>query len=95
MAPKPLSSFEVLGQLDGFQFTFGKERSGIKRKYRNVGPYNWKKRSIFFELPYWETLLLRHNLDVMHIGRYVSDMLIGTLLNIDGKPKTLLKLDLT
>ncbi|XP_077249194.1 uncharacterized protein LOC143888641 [Tasmannia lanceolata] len=47
----------------------------------------WKKKSIFFELPYWETLLLPHNLDVMHIERNVGDKVLGTLLNITGKTK--------
>jgi hypothetical protein len=31
--------------------------------------YNWVKRSIFWELPYWKTNLLRHNLDLMHIKK--------------------------
>ena len=43
------------------------------------------KKSIFFQLPYWKTLLLRHNLDVMHIEKNVCDSIIGTLLNIEGK----------
>ncbi|KAK9050231.1 hypothetical protein SSX86_030799 [Deinandra increscens subsp. villosa] len=47
----------------------------------------WKKRSIFFDLPYWEHNLLRHNLDVMHIEKNVCDNILGTLLNIDGKSK--------
>ncbi|XP_050225269.1 uncharacterized protein LOC126674798 [Mercurialis annua] len=29
----------------------------------------WKKKSIFFMLPYWQYNLLRHNLDVMHIEK--------------------------
>ena len=33
---------------------------------KNTG---WKKRSIFWDLPYWEDLLVRHNLDVMHIEK--------------------------
>ena len=48
---------------------------------------NWTKRSIFFELPYWSRLLLRHKLEVMHIEKYVCDNLVGTLLNIEGKTK--------
>lgn len=52
---------------------------------------NWKKRSIFFDLPYWKFLLLRHNLDVMHIEKNVCDSIIGTLLGIDGKSKDGLK----
>lgn len=47
----------------------------------------WKKKSIFFNLDYWEHLLLRHNLDVMHIEKNVCESLIGTLLNIPGKTK--------
>ncbi|KAA0067621.1 CACTA en-spm transposon protein [Cucumis melo var. makuwa] len=37
---------------------------------------NWIKRSIFFELPYWSRLLLRHKLDVMHIEKNVCDNLV-------------------
>ncbi|GLT26241.1 hypothetical protein SLA2020_013230 [Shorea laevis] len=33
--------------------------------------HNWVKRSIFWELPYWKDLLIRHNLDVMHWGEQV------------------------
>ncbi|KAG8480296.1 hypothetical protein CXB51_024722 [Gossypium anomalum] len=48
----------------------------------------WKKRSIFFfELPYWEHNILRHNLDVMHIEKNVYENIIGTILNVDGKSK--------
>ena len=47
----------------------------------------WKKRSIFFELPYWEHHLLRHNLDVMHIEKNVCENIVGTILNVDKKSK--------
>ncbi|KAK5793845.1 hypothetical protein PVK06_035005 [Gossypium arboreum] len=47
----------------------------------------WKKRSIFFELPYWEHHILRHNLDVMHIEKNVCENVIQTILNVDGKSK--------
>ncbi|XP_065850450.1 uncharacterized protein [Euphorbia lathyris] len=50
-------------------------------------PCLWKKRSIFFDLPYWEFNLLRHNLDVMHIEKNICDNLLGTFLNLDGKSK--------
>ncbi|KAK9936382.1 hypothetical protein M0R45_013227 [Rubus argutus] len=46
----------------------------------------WKKRSIFFDLPYWEELPLRHNLDVMHIEKNVCESIIGTILH-SGKSK--------
>jgi len=47
----------------------------------------WKKRSIFFDLEYWEHNDLRHNLDVMHIEKNVCDNLLGTFLNLEGKSK--------
>ncbi|XP_048599722.1 uncharacterized protein LOC125579871 [Brassica napus] len=46
----------------------------------------WKKRSIFFKLPYWEELPVRHNLDVMHEERNVAASLVSTLLHC-GKSK--------
>ena len=47
----------------------------------------WKKKSIFFELPYWSKLDVRHCIDVMHVEKNVCDIIIGTLLNIKGKTK--------
>nr|GFC15297.1 hypothetical protein [Tanacetum cinerariifolium] len=46
-----------------------------------------KKKSIFWVLPYWENLQVRHCLDVMHIEKNVCESLIGLLLNIAGKTK--------
>ncbi|XP_050206738.1 uncharacterized protein LOC126656261 [Mercurialis annua] len=54
---------------------------------RKAAMKHWKKKSIFFMLPYWEHNLLRHNLDVMHIEKNVCDNLIGTLLNLEYKSK--------
>ncbi|GJR91575.1 hypothetical protein Tco_0215586 [Tanacetum coccineum] len=45
------------------------------------------KKSIFWDLPYWERLQVRHYLDVMHIEKNVCESLIGLLLNIPGKTK--------
>ena len=47
----------------------------------------WKKRSIFFDLPYLQHLFIRHDLDVMHIEKNICDSLIGMPLNISGKTK--------
>ncbi|CAL1399254.1 unnamed protein product [Linum trigynum] len=49
------------------------------------------KKSVFFQLPYWEFNLVRHNLDVMHIEKNVCDNILGTLLDIEGKSKDNLK----
>ncbi|KAK9988702.1 hypothetical protein SO802_028941 [Lithocarpus litseifolius] len=62
-----------------------------ERKRREEALTMWKKRSIFFTLPYWEDHVLRHNLDVMHIEENVVDNIIGTFLNLDGKTENNLK----
>ncbi|XP_013588873.1 PREDICTED: uncharacterized protein LOC106297136 [Brassica oleracea var. oleracea] len=40
----------------------------------------WKKRSIFFELPYWKDMPVRHNIDVMHVEKNVSDAILSILM---------------
>ena len=53
--------------------------------------HNWHKKSIFWDLPNWETHLLRHNLDVMHIEKNFFDNIMNTVLNVQGKTKDNLK----
>ncbi|XP_059316109.1 uncharacterized protein LOC132066941 [Lycium ferocissimum] len=86
-APKALSGDDVLNQLSSLEdVTFGKTQK--KQKYeKSKGIHNWRKKSIFFKLPYWKNNLIRHNLDVMHIEKNVCDNIIGTLLDIEGKAK--------
>ena len=49
--------------------------------------HNWHKKSIFWELPYWKNLLLRHNRDVIHIEKNFFENIMNTLLNVPGKTK--------
>ena len=49
------------------------------------------KKSILFELPYWSSLKLQHNLDGIHIKKNVCDHIVGTLMDIEGKTKDTLK----
>jgi hypothetical protein len=51
----------------------------------------FKKRSIFWNPPYWKDLMVRHAIDVMHVEKNVYEALIGTLLDILGKTKDILK----
>jgi hypothetical protein len=85
---------EILRQLDGK--VFGDEDSGRSEKRQKTAQEKqqaanndvvWKKKSIFFRLPYWKDNLLRYNLDVMHIEKNVMDNIIGTLLDIKEKTK--------
>ncbi|KAH7862248.1 hypothetical protein Vadar_002030 [Vaccinium darrowii] len=85
--PKILSGEDILRQLIHVSnVIFGKAPNKRKRKRREQ-ELNWTKKSIFFELPYWRTLKLRHNLDVMHIEKNIMEILLGTLLNTEGKTK--------
>ena len=43
--------------------------------------------SLFFELPYWKDLNVRHCLDVMHIEKNVCMNILGTFLDILKKGK--------
>jgi len=88
--PVALTGDEVLKQLQHLgDVTFGK---GIKRKrHTQNNAYNWRKRSIFFQLPYWKYLLIRHNLDVMHIERNISQNIVCTVMDLVGKTKDIVK----
>ena len=44
----------------------------------------WKKKSIFWELPYWEVLDVRHAIDVMHLMKNFCVNLIA-FLGVYGK----------
>ncbi|XP_062119368.1 uncharacterized protein LOC133833127 [Humulus lupulus] len=91
--PRTFTGAEILKQLEQVPTrTTGKapSNSSSKRK-RGENELNWCKKSILFELSYWSQLLLRHNLDVMHIKKNVCDNIIGTLLDIEGKSKDTLK----
>ena len=86
--PKELSGDDILAQLSllSKDFTYGKPPNKRKRK-RTDDELNWTKKSIFFELPYWSTMMLRHNLDVMHIEKNICENVLATLMNIEGKTK--------
>ncbi|XP_057446719.1 uncharacterized protein LOC130738643 isoform X1 [Lotus japonicus] len=85
LAPKGLSGADLFAKVRGLSCTFGK-------KFQKLLPKSgWKKRSIFFDLPYWKDLYVRHFLDVMHIEKNVCESVIGTLLNMPGKTKDNIK----
>ena len=50
----------------------------------------WKKNSIFWELPYWEFLDVRHVIDVMHLTKNLCVNLLG-FLGVYGKSKDTLE----
>ena len=54
---------------------------------KDVPTSGWKKMSIFFQLPYWKDLHVRHFIDVMHVQKNVFESLMNTLLGIKKKTK--------
>ncbi|CAN0880472.1 hypothetical protein LINGRAHAP2_LOCUS13670 [Linum grandiflorum] len=93
---------EILEQLQNVKVLLGKHGLEPKKKSKKrsrdddtstveVGSdiVKWKKKSIFFQLPYWRFNLLRHNLDVMHIEKNVCDNILLTLLNERGSKDNL------
>ncbi|XP_074560392.1 uncharacterized protein LOC141816527, partial [Curcuma longa] len=67
--------------------TFGKPPSTTQPIDGFGKTHNWVKRSIFWELPYWQTNLIRHNLDVMHIEKNVFDNVFNTIMDVKDKTK--------
>src|ERR1044072_7468079 len=80
-APKALRGGDLIVKVKHVKCKFGKT---FKTQIPTSG---WKKKSIFFDLPYWESLHVRHFLDVMHVEKNVFESVIGTLLNVPGKTK--------
>ncbi|XP_073283586.1 uncharacterized protein [Primulina huaijiensis] len=98
--PRPLNGLEIADALKDIENDWGKKQKGetintLRRKRKKQDSskevqkpvQRWKKKSIFFDLPYWSVLLLRHNLDVMHVEKNVCENIIGTLLNLKTKSK--------
>ncbi|WJX12650.1 hypothetical protein P8452_03121 [Trifolium repens] len=81
IAPKALTGKQVYDKVKDVSVIFGKGKKQTAMK--NI----WKKRSVFFNLPYWSSLDVRHCIDVMHVEKNVCDSVVGTLLNIPGKTK--------
>ncbi len=81
------SGEEIHAMLVGYCFPpFGS--SYDKHRVAGFGEWhNWLKRSIFWELPYWKHLLVRHNLDVMHIEKNCFENIFNIVMDIRGKTK--------
>ena len=81
--PIPLSGREAKRQAKAFK---GKVQFGKTVKEKSDKAECLKKYSIFWELPYWHHLEVRHCLDAMHIVKGVAENLLG-FLNVHGKTR--------
>ncbi|XP_060961844.1 uncharacterized protein LOC133032042 [Cannabis sativa] len=61
---------------------------GVKRR-RVSENHNWRRKSIFHELDYWCSNILKHNIDVMHVEKNVCDSLLGTILDNEKSKDTI------
>ncbi|CAO2825429.1 unnamed protein product [Amaranthus hypochondriacus] len=85
-APHTRTGVEILGELN---------MHGMKKVYENgaqeyneyYGPLTggWEKRSVFWDLPYWKTNMIRHCLDVMQIEKQIFDNIFNTILRVEKK----------
>ena len=66
-----------------------RQKPGEKKKKKETTPLIgvWKRRSVFWDFPYWKILDTPHCLDVMHITKNVCESLLGTLLNMPDRTK--------
>ncbi|XP_050222330.1 uncharacterized protein LOC126672423 [Mercurialis annua] len=78
---------ELLAEVEhlGFRRAYEPDAEAINSELsKNCG---WKRKRIFWDLPYWKTNVIRHNLDVMHIEKNVFDNVFNTVMNVPGKTK--------
>lgn len=66
---KELSDDDLCKQLSYVNDVIFEKGPNTKKRKPYEYELNWMKKSIFFELPYWRTLKLRHNLDGTHIEK--------------------------
>ncbi|OMO99515.1 Transposon, En/Spm-like protein [Corchorus capsularis] len=83
-APPRLTGDEILNRVSQYKSPMEDPR-GKTPEYGNG--HKWTKRSIFWDLPYWKTNMIRHNLDAMHIEKNVFDNVIATVMDVPGKSK--------
>lgn len=88
--PPPIrTGTDILRELDrlGLKKVTEIGAAAVNKTIRKKTGCGWKKRSIFWDLPYWSSLLIRHNLDVMHTEKNVFENVIHTIMNVVGKTK--------
>jgi hypothetical protein len=73
--------------VNDLQVIFGKGPGGLSVPNDAEGRAPmWKKKSIFWDLPYWKDLEVRSSIDVMHVTKNLCVNLLG-FLGVYGKTK--------
>jgi hypothetical protein len=82
--PPHLTGHEVYEMVKDVHVVLGKQKmTGKNNKEDDM----WKKQYIFWEIPYWNGVDIRHLIDVMHVKKNVCESLLRTLLNTDRKTR--------
>ena len=78
----------VLAMVNDLHYViFGKGPGGLAvPNYAEGHAPMWKKKSIFWDLPYWKELEVRSSIDVMHVMKNLCVNLLG-FLRVYGKTK--------
>ncbi|WVZ50945.1 hypothetical protein U9M48_002148 [Paspalum notatum var. saurae] len=80
----------VFEMVKSLRVVFGKGPGSVPIPNENGKAPMWKKKSIFWDLPYWEVLDVRHAIDVMHVTKNLCVNLLG-FLRTYGKNKDTLE----
>nr|AAT85225.1 hypothetical protein [Oryza sativa Japonica Group] len=88
--PKHRSGKTVFAMVKDLKVVFGKGPGSQPIESEDGHTTMWKKNSIFWELPYWEFLDVRHAIDVMHLTKNLCVKLLG-FLGVYGKSKDTLE----
>jgi hypothetical protein len=84
--PRNRTSEDVLDMVNDVKVIFGKGHGSqpVSNDANSHAPM-WKK-SIFWELPYWQVLEVHSSIDVMHLTKNFYVNLLG-FMGVYGKPK--------
>nr|CAE04171.2 OSJNBa0029C04.1 [Oryza sativa Japonica Group] len=88
--PKHRSGKTVFAMVKDLKVVFGKGPGSQPIESEDGHAAMWKKNSIFWELPNWEFLDIRHAIDVMHLTKNLCVNLLG-FLGVYGKSKDTLE----
>ena len=77
---------DVFGMVKDIEVIFGKGPGGqsVPNDVTTGHAPMWKKKSIFWELPYWKVLCVRSSIDVMHLAKNLCMNILG-FLGLYGK----------
>jgi hypothetical protein len=100
-APKIHNGEHMFRMVKDLKVVLGKGKGGGSKKTKKVRKNAekngnktsrlFKKRSIFWNLPYWKDLMVHHAIYVMHVEKNVCEALVSTLLDKPSKTKDTLK----